>query len=115
MAVKLEDFDASASTGAVKFDASPQESSVTLDDKSTGAVKMPKVEEVRVDYHAADAVVNVPTPGPVTMTVSWLPETKFVGPKDEKKSAVPSPVADTKVVAATAKPAASKGNQAETA
>lgn len=96
MAAKFEEFDASKSTGAVKFDASPQEYSVVLDDKSTGAVKMPKVEEVKADYHGADAVVNVPTPGPVTMSVSWLPETKVVGPKDEKKTADPSPIAETR-------------------
>jgi len=99
-----DDVDPSVSTGAVKFDSSPQKL-VSIPDSattaegfpvSTGAVKMPKVQEVVADWHGQAAIMNVPTPGPVTMTVSWLPETKVVGPAKEAKSADPSPVAETK-------------------
>lgn len=100
MAVKRKsddpEFDPAESTDNVSFDDSPILWGIVTDNTSTGAVKTPKPETIVAPWHGADAVLNIPTPGPVTVRVSWKPETKVVGPLTETKTADPSPVAETK-------------------
>lgn len=105
MAVKMKvDSDVPESTGNVTFDDSVQVITLGTDPaaegdgipKSTGNVSLPEVVEVVAPWHGSDAVVNVATPGPVTMTVSWAPETKVLGPVGEPPSVDPSPVVETK-------------------
>lgn len=60
------------STGAVKTPEAPTTVTQTVDRASTDAVACP--EPVEVLGAVSGVEVSTPTPGPVTMTVSWLPD-----------------------------------------
>lgn len=67
----------SRSTGAAKFDPGPAEATQVADNASTGAVQTDgptyeKPAEHTVDHLDQDVVVVSPTPGPVTVALSWL-------------------------------------------
>lgn len=92
------------STGAVEFDPTPETRTNSVDNSSTGAVEysLPQGTPVVTDN---SAVQNVPNPGPVTMSVSWLPEVKAAEtPEVETKVITPAPKAKPK----TSKPATVK-------
>lgn len=71
-AAAAEDLDIPQSTGAVGFDASPDEWGVTDDNTSTGAVEMPGVMTMTQGYLTDATVINYATPGPTVVTASWL-------------------------------------------
>ncbi|SDJ07826.1 hypothetical protein SAMN05444157_1620 [Frankineae bacterium MT45] len=68
------------SSDAVTLDTEPVTTEQTADNTSTGAVEYAAPGETVVEHIGADIVVVAPTPGPVTMTVSWLSD----GPSDEE-------------------------------
>jgi hypothetical protein len=78
------------STGAVKLEAEPERTQ-PADNASTGAVKFDSEPvETTVPHYTEDVVVSAQTPGPVTVTASWLSkaEAKVVtapekAPKDD--------------------------------
>src|SRR5690242_20276178 len=83
MAVKSDpEIHTPKSTGAVKFDGEPTVTSQPADAKSMGAVEYAAPGETKLDHLDADVTVVVPTSGPTTMSVSWLPEAKVVSSPD---------------------------------
>jgi len=50
----------------------PETVTQTADNTSTGAVKFEAPGTTEVSHYTEDVVVNYETPGPVTVTVSWL-------------------------------------------
>lgn len=75
MAANISKADPSipTSTGAVEFDPVQTEHTQPVEAASTGAVAYQAPGESTVEHHGSDnPVVDFPTPGPVTMTVSWL-------------------------------------------
>jgi hypothetical protein len=79
MAVKTDDkIITPESTGAVQGPPETESWGVTDDNTSTGAVEYSAPGTTVVTHYDEPITVNYPTPGPVTMTVSWLPEEEDV-------------------------------------
>lgn len=58
----------------------PTEKAQHAGNVSTGAIATPGAAEATVDHHRQPVVVNTPTPGPVTMSLGYLPQAKVVTP-----------------------------------
>lgn len=83
MAAEIQDeVTVPKSTGKAKLDAKPVTVEQPADNTSTDAVAYEAPGTVTVDHLDADVVVAFATPGPVTVTQSWLTaaERKVVTP-----------------------------------
>jgi len=92
------------STNAVKFDGGPYTVEQTADNTSTGAVEYVAPGTTEMSHYGEEVVVNVETPGPVTVTVPGFPvQAKVVTPPvkaEPKTTPAKTKVAQTKAVKA---------------
>ncbi|MET4780814.1 hypothetical protein [Glaciihabitans sp. UYNi722] len=98
MAVKVKpEIETQQSTGAVEFRGYAVTSEQSADAASTGAVEHVAPGTTEVAHYTEDVVVNYETPGPVTVTASWLSDAqnKVIG-APKKTSIEPDAVAEVK-------------------
>ena len=67
-----DDLNIPQSTGAVEFDASPDERGITDDNTSSGAFEMPTQTTFTQGYKPGDVTINYETPGPITVMASFI-------------------------------------------
>ena len=88
------------STGAVKYDGGPYTLEQTADNTSTGAVEYVAPGTTEMSHYGEDVVVNVETPGPVTVSALWLGAAKAKVVTPPAKAEPKTTPAQTKAVKA---------------
>jgi len=88
------------STGAVKYAGGPYTHEQTADNTSTGAVEYVAPGTTEMSHYGEEVVVNVETPGPVTVSALWLGAAKAKVVTAPVKAEPKKTVARTKAVKA---------------